>query len=264
MVQIDFKAVAALPEQTETRLKDFKKNTYEDSFDAYMEENKVLWDSFHELFTQEEDITQTAQEVASCLVHAVEAIVSEQKGRAGKEHKQLNINLYMVSYVFPAILSCQEYPKKDNNATKMADIICAKWKEAFPKYAISYADFVTIQSGFKQKLCYVTTAVCKSLQKQANCKELVLMKNYRDEYLMKQKGGPQVIQEYYDIAPTIVKRIDKEECSDEKYRYLWEHYLKFCIALIESGQYEECRGVYEQMVEELREEYLITDHRNKQ
>lgn len=264
MVQIDLKAVAALPGQAEARLKGFKKNTYEAAFDAYMDENRTLWDSLHTLFAQEEDITQTAEEVAACLVNAVEEIVSGQKGRTGKEHAQLDINLYMVSFVFPAILSCQEYPKKDNNATKMADIICAKWKEAFPKYTISYTDFASIQGGFKQKLCYVTTAVCKSLNKQPDCKEIVLMKKYRDDYLMKQQDGAAIIQEYYDIAPTIVKRIDKETTADEKYRFLWEHYLKFCIEMIEAGQYESCRETYMQMVEELRKEYLITNHRSEQ
>lgn len=260
MVQIDLKAVAALPGQAEVRLKGFKKNTYKTSFDTYLEENKPLWDSFHALFMQEEDISQTAKEVADTLAGAAEAVIAGQKGRIGREQAQLNINLYMVSYVFPAILSCQEYPKEDNNAAKMADIICAKWKETFPKYAISYSDFTTIQSGFKQKLCYVTTAVCKSLDKPQDCKEIRLMKTYRDEYLISQTDGAQIIQEYYDIAPTIVKRIEKDGAPDEKYRYLWEHYLKFCIAMIESGQYEECRKTYEQMVEELRKEYLVTDH----
>lgn len=264
MVQIDLNAVAALPEQADARLKGFKKNTYEASFDAFLEENKPLWDSFHTLFTQDNDISQTAQEVADALAGAAETIITGQKGRLGKEQTQLNMNLYMVSYVFPAILSCQEYPKKDNNATKMADIICAKWKETFPKYTISYSDFASIQSGFKQKLCYVTTAVCKSLNKPQDCKEIRLMKKYRDEYLTDQADGAQVIREYYDIAPTIVKRIDKEDAPDEKYRYLWEHYLKFCIAMIESGQYEECRKTYEQMVEELRKEYLVTDHHKEQ
>ena len=263
MVQIDLKAVSALPEQAEIRLEGFKKNTYEAAFDAYMEDNRALWDSFHALFMQDEEITQTAEEVAAHLVSAVERLVSEQKGRAGREHKQLELNLYMVSFVFPAILACQEYPKKDNNATKTADIICAKWKEAFPKYAVSYADYTTIQSGFKQKLCYVTTAVCTSLHKSPDCKEILLMKNYRDEYLINQQGGEQIIQEYYDIAPTIVKRINKDDAPDEKYRYLWEHYLKFCIAMIEAGQYEECRETYEQMMRELQKEYFITNKHNE-
>ncbi|MCM1038529.1 MAG: hypothetical protein NC434_04335 [Ruminococcus sp.] len=261
MVQIDLQAVAALPEQAQARLKGFKKNTYEASFEAFMEDNRTLWDSFHALFMQEEDITQTAQEVAGTLADAVAEIVSGQKGRVNRESRQLDLNLYMVSYVFPALLSCQEYPKKDNNATKTADIICAKWKETFPGYTISYADFASIQGGFKQKLCYVTTAVCESLHKRPDCKEIQVMKKYRDEYLLKQPEGPQIIEEYYDIAPTIVKRIDKSVEAEEKYRYLWEHYLRFCVSMIEAGQYEECGETYQKMVEELKEEYLVTNRK---
>lgn len=260
MEKIDLQAVAALPEQAQSCLKGFKKNTYAASFETYMDENRALWDSFHALFSSAEDITGTAGEVADCLVKTVEEALADKKGRIGKEQLQLDINLYMVSYVFPAILSCQEYPKNNNNAVKMADVICAKWKEAFPKYSISYTDFASIQGGFKQKLCYITTTVCSGLHKAPGCRELVVMKKYRDEYLIKQEGGAEVIEEYYDIAPTIVKRIAKEDDPEGIYLYLWEHYLKFCVAMIDAGQFEECRDTYERMVEELRQEYIITDH----
>ena len=79
--------------------------------------------------------------------------------------------------------------------------------------------------------------------------------------MLQQEDGEQIIREYYNIAPTIVKRIDKENEPEKRYRYLWEHYLKFCVAMIEAGKYEECREKYEQMVEELRKQYIVTNHK---
>lgn len=257
MEQIEMTAVAALLEQREEKLKRFKKNTYEASFEEFMEENHTLWTSFRRLFEQEEEPVEEEKAVAECLTGKFAEILEQCRGRMEKEECQIGVNLFMVSYVLPAILACQQYPKKDGHACKMADAICRKWKEEFPKYTIQYADFASIQGGFKQKLCYVTTAVCQSLQKPQDCRELMLMKQYRDTYLLQRKDGEMLIDAYYDIAPTLVKRIEKGENPELKYRYLWETYLKPCVAMIESGANEECCRLYRQMVEELRSEYFV-------
>ncbi|MBQ6807367.1 MAG: hypothetical protein IJO97_08060 [Lachnospiraceae bacterium] len=261
MSKIDLQAVAALLEQEEQRVEEFGRDTYASSFEAFLDNNKELWDSFRRLFLEEMNDEETEKAVADALIEKAQTIINAQTKRINKEKKQLNINLYMVSYVLPAIIECQGYQKKDSNACKMADAICQRWKEAFPKYAIQYSDFASIQSGFKQKLCYITTAICQGLHKTQNCQELIMMKKCRDEYLLHQPDGEQIVKEYYNIAPTIVKRIEKESAPEEKYQYLWEHYLKFCIAMIEAGQYQACREKYEEMVEELRKQYIITNHK---
>ena len=61
--------------------------------------------------------------------------------------------------------------------------------------------------------------------------ELVLLHGYRDGYLMGLPGGQKVIQEYYDVAPTIVKHINRRENAGHlpsvSRTYLWT-----CIGLI--------------------------------
>ncbi|MDE7016782.1 MAG: hypothetical protein K2P65_04270 [Lachnospiraceae bacterium] len=260
MEQIELTAVAALLDQTQKWLKGFRKETYADSFEAFMEENRELWVSFRRLFLKKEESLQAQEAVAVALTTKMQELLDAGKSRRGKEETQLDVGLYLVSYVFPALLSCQENPKSDGNAAKMADAICKKWNGTFRGHTIQYADFASIQNGFKQKLCYVTTAICQGLHKSQNCREVQLMKAYRDEYLVLQEGGEEITREYYDIAPTIVKRIAKEASPEEKYQYLWEHYLQFCVAMVESGKYEECKETYMQMIEELKREYLITDH----
>ncbi|MCM1388340.1 MAG: hypothetical protein NC231_13510 [Bacillus sp. (in: Bacteria)] len=261
MEQVDLAAVASLLDQEKDRLAGFKKETYADSFAAYLEDNSDVWSGFRRLFAMDGEPVKEAGEVAVCLTDKMQEILNAQKNKWEKDEKQLNVNLYMVSYFFPALLSCREYPGKDGGVVKMADVICKKWNETFRPHTIQYADFNAIQSGFKQKLCYVTTAVCCGLQKGADCREIMLMKKYRDEYIEQQPDGEALIEEYYDIAPTIVKRIAKESSPEEKYRYLWEHYLQYCVAMIEAGQYRECLETYTAMMNELKEKYLITNHR---
>lgn len=256
MEQFDINAMADLLDQESRWVKEFGRATYEGSFETYLDENYAVWESLRRLFISEADIEAVSHEVAEVVSAKAKGLIEGQKNRVQKEEKQLNINMYMVSYFLPAVISCQSYPK-ERNGTLMAKIICEKWHEVFPKYKIQYADYHTIQSGFKQKLCYITTAVCEGLNKGRDCEELQLLKRYRDEYLAGTEEGDALIREYYDIAPTIVKRMGREADRDGKYRYLWEHYIMDCVSMIREGRYRECRSTYEQMMEELKAEYLF-------
>lgn len=257
MEQFDINAMADLLDQESRWVNEFGRATYEKSFETYLDENYAVWESLRRLFLSEEDIEAVSFEVAKAVSAKAHGMIEGQKNRIKKEEKQLNINMYMVSYFLPAVISCQSYPK-ERNGTLMAKIICEKWHEVFPKYKIQYADYHTIQSGFKQRLCYITTAVCEGLNKGRDCEELQLLKQYRDEYLAGTEEGDALITEYYDIAPTIVKRMEKEADRDEKYRYLWEHYIRDCVSMIRAERFEECRNTYEHMVEELKSRYFVT------
>lgn len=90
------------------------------------------------------------------------------------------------------------------------------------------------------------------------------MKRYRDEYMFKQADGEMLVKEYYDIAPTIVKRIAHEASPEEKYLYLWNHYISKCVALAENQENEKCKQLYADMMSELKEEYMVTDRHKKE
>ncbi len=72
---------------------------------------------------------------------------------------------------------------------------------------------------------------------------------------MNEPDGEDKIAEYYDIAPTIVKRINKLNNSDEVYKHVWEEYLNPCIHLIEEDKNHDCKDLYYQMVRDLEEKY---------
>ena len=65
-----------------------------------------------------------------------------------------------------------------------------------------------------------------------------------------------MMEAYYDIAPTIVKRIDRQEDRDAVYRNLYEEYLLPCIRKIEAQDYEACKVRYQEMVMELKARYI--------
>lgn len=232
----------------------FKRQTYEKNFQKYLDDyaedfadikNRVLGEN------KEAEVEAVAAEI----VAEAQSVLDAVKGRMNKENVRISLNMYAVTFLLPALLSFGE-----NEMKPLTDAICDKWAVAFNNSAIKAATREHIQSGFKTKLCYVTTAVCENLKQPADCRELRLLKEYRDGYLMQTKEGEELVYAYYDIAPTIVKRIEKSDNRDAKYRLLWEQYIKPCVAMIENGQNEACRDKYVDMVTNLRHEY-IEDYR---
>lgn len=253
-MQIIREHAAALYDDMEKNMKLFKRESYEDTFTEYRNKNRSLFDEMTAILREHENEEDTAvlEEISSAIVGAAKERLDAIPNRIGKENEQLNLNMVTVIYILPSICGI-----KEKRAEEMAEIVCRQWAAMFKGSKIKASDFKTIQSGFKTKLCYVTTAVCRSLHKPDNCYELTTLKRYRDEYLAHAEGGKELIHDYYDIAPTIVKRIEKEADAEEKYRFLWETYLKPCIRLIEAGQNEACRELYVEMVEKLHEEYRL-------
>ncbi len=73
---------------------------------------------------------------------------------------------------------------------------------------------------------------------------------------MNQEEGEEIVQEYYNLAPTIVKHINKKKDSKKIYADIWSDYLSPCISLIEEGKNEECQELYVKMVRGLQKLYF--------
>lgn len=244
---------AELYEDMEKDMQLFKRESYQDNFVDYRERNREIFDEMTRLLRENEDAEgqSVLREIARAVVYAALEKKKASRSRINKESEQLNLNMITVVYVIPGIRAI-----KEKRAEELSEVLCEEWSQFFKGNHIKPSDFQSIQDGFKTKLCYVTTAVCRGLDKPDGCYELALLKKYRDEYLAEAEGGKELIHDYYDIAPTIVKRIDKSAEAEETYHYIWEHYIAPCVHLIEAGEQEACRRLYVEMVEELHRKYM--------
>ena len=171
-----------------------------------------------------------------------------------REAAVIDHNMAMVAFFVPLMGEIQSTQTKIFTET-----IVEIWNQKVPGSKIGHSDAASIENGFKKGVfCYITTAVCKSLNKPDDCYELNLLREYRDQYLMGTKDGEILVKEYYNIAPTIVKRIDRSPDASEIYADIWEKYLKPCVRLIEAGEQEECRELYTKMVRSLEKKYLYS------
>ena len=104
--------------------------------------------------------------------------------------------------------------------------------------------------------CFITTAVCDSFGKADDCYELTTFRNFRDNWLINQSDGKALIDEYYSIAPTIVKKINNLNNAGQIYKSIWNEYLKPCLEFIEIGDNKKCKQLYIDMVTTLKKRFV--------
>lgn len=238
----------------EGALGSFNKRSYPGTFRAYYEARIEVYQALEDGYNTAIDKQQYLFNMAEAVVNSAEAVMAEISQKRKKEARLLDLNLNLVTYVIPAILEFG-----GESAKPLTEEILRQWKETYPKTNLTAASYETIESGFHRKWCYITTAVCETLGKPDDCYELTVLRGYRDGYLMSCPDGEELIRRYYDVAPTIVKRINRLPDRREIYREVWDSYLSPCIALIENGENEACKELYIKMVEELQEAYFYGD-----
>ena len=232
-------------------IKDFNKKQYEDSFWAYETEHGAIMDIIEDAYMAAEEPQELLDLLAESLISRVVEKM-EGKSRRKQEDMVLSFNMGLVIYVDPALI---EHNKA--SGTLLVDTMLKAWKKQFPKTNLKAADFATINSGFKRRFCYITTAVCNGLGKPDDCYELNLLREYRDNYLSRQPEGEELIRQYYDVAPTIVKHINKQKNSEEIYWTIWKDYLHPCIVCIENDENEVCKRLYRDMMDALARKYFF-------
>ncbi len=93
--------------------------------------------------------------------------------------------------------------------------------------------------------CYLTSACMRHFKNQFddNCYELRILRWFRDNFVSKED-----IEHYYEIAPTIVEAINKEEKSNLIYDYIYDNVVDYCVAQIENGNYDEAYARYKNSI----------------
>lgn len=235
------------------KVKAFRKDSYHELFERYKEENYAFYTAIKLVLDHapEDSLEGIYHQIAGAFIREQEADLEHVKKKNEKFTVQMDKNMFMAVYVLPSIKEI-----RGSRADELAEAICKEWGSSFKDSNIIASDYDSIVQGFKRKLCYVTTAVCQNLNKGEDCEELRLIKEFRDGYLSSTEEGAALIEEYYDIAPTLVKRIAKDAEAQAKYVFLWNTYLAPCVAYIKAGRQEACKETYCEMMEELRKEYM--------
>lgn len=141
---------------------------------------------------------------------------------------------------------------------------CKKEGKSIDKYTVdSYCDsslnyrncpIYNASSGSSG--CYLTTACVNMKNLPDDCRELTVLREFRDGFMSQQSDGEADIQEYYKTAPKIVESINCQCNKDEIYEKLYDTVIVPCVELIENGRNDEAYDKYKRMVQELEKKYM--------
>lgn len=231
----------------------FKRKLYKDTFMRCYEEHKELLSSLITQCEKAEDKEKVISELARIIPEYAHGKVDEQTKKSKKEALMMDYNMTMVTFVMPVLTY-----SKNEDMESMADKMVEYWNKGPITMKLSKSNFEDLEGGFKSHPCYITTAVCESQNKPDDCYELTILREYRDNYLLQSAEGESVVRRYYDVAPTIVNRINRQENSKEIYQEIYDEYLSSCVSLIERGEKAKCQTIYTDMVMDLQKKYLYS------
>lgn len=104
--------------------------------------------------------------------------------------------------------------------------------------------------------CFLTSACVAYMGKEDDCRELTVLRAFRDNYLKNQSGGAELIKEYYEIAPRIVECINSSAEKEKNYAYIYG-VIEECIKLIDSGDNGGALEKYKEMVRSLKVKFKL-------
>ncbi|MDD2435643.1 MAG: hypothetical protein PHO63_05285 [Bacilli bacterium] len=108
--------------------------------------------------------------------------------------------------------------------------------------------------------CYFTTACMRHMQDSFNnnCEELRALNWFTDNFITKEE-----MEQYYQIAPLVVKAIENDSNRDVTYAYICENIINPCFVDIKTGDYENAYKRYKSCVMAFNEVYARKELQKK-
>ena len=89
-----------------------------------------------------------------------------------------------------------------------------------------------------------------------NCRELEILRSFRDTFMQQTPQRRNEVKEYYEIAPAIVAAINHQPNAETLWRELARRFILPCVKLADGRQFAKAHRLYKIMVNELRMKYL--------
>lgn len=230
------------------KLKNTKSRTYADDFESY---NSLFSPSLKAYCLAATENDDAADYFSGVLFDRFQKQFTLDGIKKEGDPRFFDWRYMIVAFTIPAILE-QNTPA----AEALADSFLAKWNARYPKNPLGKATYENINSGFRKRLCFITTAVCSSLGKGDDCTELNTLRAFRDGWLTETPGGEAKICEYYLFAPMIVSAIDQSDVKEAVYNGIWQNHLLPCLETLRTGSPQKCAVQYEDMMLELERKWL--------
>lgn len=131
-------------------------------------------------------------------------------------------------------------------------------EDIYEKYCKNY-DYCDcpIYKGNDTSGCYLTSACVEAKGLPDNCRELTVLREFRDGYMRNTVKGPESICEYYHIAPMIVEKIKQLPNALEIFETIYNELVIPCVTLIDAERNEEAYEIYRNYTRFLQKKYVL-------
>ncbi|MBN2731505.1 MAG: hypothetical protein JXR26_03650 [Balneolaceae bacterium] len=103
----------------------------------------------------------------------------------------------------------------------------------------------------EESVTFICTACMQAKGLGRDCKELKILRSFRNEYAMGSLEGRQLIREYAEVGPTLVNVIESSHNRDQMYAAVYETLVLPAIDLIHEGRKEAAMQFYKEYVKGL-------------
>lgn len=110
-------------------------------------------------------------------------------------------------------------------------------------------------SGF-QGGCFLSSACVEYLGKPDDCEELTKLRAFRDNFMKPTDYGSKLVDEYYQVAPKIVAKINASNNKDKYYADIYKT-IVLCIKAIDGGKNNDALTLYKEMVDKYKKEFNL-------
>ena len=139
--------VETIFEDMKPMMKKLKKKNYKANMEMFLQRHGRYFQEMTELTDAAEDKEAAADEIARTFTERVEKVyISPKKGKVDPV-VQLDLNFFMIYYVFPAILKTEH-----ENARMIADHLRDEWSRRFKDSDIQYTDYDSLYAAFREKI----------------------------------------------------------------------------------------------------------------
>ena len=114
----------------------------------------------------------------------------------------------------------------------------------------------SLRSDSSSSGCYLTTIICNRLGLQDHCMDLEVLRNFRDNFLQKNKNYASLLYEYDVVGPKISSYLEKEEMPI--IQKLFDSYIKPISEMIQNEKFEQAINRYVLMTNSLKDCYGIS------
>lgn len=134
-------------ENMKPMMKKLKKASYKQNMEAFVEDYGHYFREMTDLTEKAQNKNEKAKEIAKVFAESVERKFASSKNGRISGPLQLDLNFFMIYYVFPAILMTGH-----EDAVLIADRLRDEWGNRFKDSKIQYTDYDTLYGAFREKI----------------------------------------------------------------------------------------------------------------